>query len=399
MNKLINKINESVNGFIFSLKRTGFINIILTFILIITISTLGIYFVENQKNEEFTTTFDTLWYTIVTLSTVGYGDKTPITVGGRLLGILIILFGVAITGAVTGKIASYLVEKQLKEGRGLADFSKLENHFIICGWRRELPKILKDILKVNPKIRSSNILLINFAEPQKIEDLRADRKLSKIKYIYGDYSDESVLMRANIKKAKTVLILADQTNPSATAHEIDSRTVMAVMTIESLTREVYTCAELLDPKFEQYLKLAYCDEIILSKAYSRILLANAAAASGISQVIHKLIDVNSETPVKVIDFPANFIGKTFKELADYYQSRTNYILIGMLENTGNIYQRKKEALKEAQKTPDISKLVDNLQNVKKIKPNDPVINPGENYRLKKHSKAIVIFSAKMGNKK
>jgi len=399
MNKLINKINENISEFFFSLKRTGFINILFTLLLIITISTLGIYFIEKQKNEAFNSTFDTLWYTIVTLSTVGYGDKTPITVGGRLLGILIILFGVAITGAVTGKIASYLVEKQLKEGRGLADLSKLENHFIICGWRRELPRILRDILKVNPDLKPSNIVLINFADPQKIEDIRADRRLSKIKFIYGDYSDETVLMRANIKKAKTVLILADQTNPSATVHEIDSRTVMAVMTIESLTKEIYTCAELLDPKFERYLKLAYCDEIILSRAYSRILLANAAAASGISQVIHKLIEVESDTPIKVMEFPHKFIGKTFKELNEYYKSHSDYILIGLLENTGNIYQRKKEALKEAQKTPDISKLVDNLQNVKRIKPNDPVINPGDDYIMKPHSKAIVIFSKKTGNRK
>ncbi|MBN1898983.1 MAG: NAD-binding protein [Spirochaetes bacterium] len=390
--KLIRRIIDGISDFLFGLKRTGFGNIIITFLLIITISTVGIYLIERKENASFKTTFDTLWYTIVTLSTVGYGDKTPITVGGRLLGILIILFGVAIMGAVTGKIASYLVERQLKEGRGMIDLSKLKNHLVICGWRPQLPQIINDILTVKPELKPSHIVLVNFADPQKIEDIRADRKLSKIKFIYGDYSDEAVLRRANIMEAKTVIIIADHTNPAATIHEIDSRTVMTVMIIENLTKEIYTSAELLDPKFERYLKLSYCDEIILSRAYSRIFLANAAAASGISQVVHKIVEVDSPTPLKVMPFPDRFIGKTFKDVADFFKTKGNYILIGLLENTGNIYMRKREALKEAQKTPDISKLVDNLQNVKRIKPNDPIINPGNEYHVKKHSKAIVIFA-------
>jgi voltage-gated potassium channel len=65
-------------------------------------------------------------------------------------------------------------------------------------------------------------------------------------------------------------------------------------------------------------------------------------------------------------------------------------VIGLLENTGKIYDRKKEALSEAQKTPDISKLVENLQRVKEITPNYPVLNPGDDYIIKNNSKAIVV---------
>ena len=45
---------------------------------------------------------------------------------------------------------------------------------------------------------------------------------------------------------------------------------------------------------------------------------------------------------------------------------------------------------EAQMTPDISKLVENLKTVKQLIPNNPVINPGRDYEVKKNSKAIVI---------
>lgn len=388
--KIVKRIHNRISELIFNITHSDIFKIIVILLLIISFSVTGIFFIEHQKNEQFTSFFDTLWYTIVTLSTVGYGDKTPITVEGKLIGLLIILFGVAVTGVVTGRIASFLVEKQLKTGQGLGSLEKLNNHFIICGWKWELPKIIMDILKVNPDLKMDKIVLIGVIDPQKVMDLKADRRFTKIKFLYGDYTDESVLLRANVKKAKTILFLADQTNASTSTHEIDSRTVMAVMTIESVTKEIYTCAELLDSKFEKYLKLANCDEIILSRSYGRIMLANASAATGVSHVVNEIIDVNSATPVTVINFPESFIDKTFNDLSSHFLKRRGDILIGVLEHTGNIFQRKKEILQEVQKTPDISKLVVNLQLVKKIFPNDPIINPGKNYIIKKNSKAIII---------
>jgi voltage-gated potassium channel len=65
-----------------------------------------------------------------------------------------------------------------------------------------------------------------------------------------------------------------------------------------------------------------------------------------------------------------------------------------LENTGNFFMRKKEALEEAQKTPDISKLIDSLKMVKTLLPNLPVINPEPEYEIKKYTKAIIIESGK-----
>ena len=96
-------------------------------------------------------------------------------VEGRLIGILIILFGVAVVGAVTGRIASFLVEKQLKAGQGLSSLQKLNGHFIICGYKREITLIILDILKVNPELKMDKIVLISTVDPQKINDLKADR--------------------------------------------------------------------------------------------------------------------------------------------------------------------------------------------------------------------------------
>ena len=107
------------------------------------------------------------------------------------------------------------------------------------------------------------------------------------------------------------------------------------------------------------------------------------SSTGVAHVINQLIDVDSTTPILVKDFPPEYIGRTFADVSRYFMDLDGTITIGILENTGNLFQRKQEALKEAQKTPDISKLVQNLTEVKELRGNDPVINPPPDYVVKK----------------
>ncbi len=345
--------------------------------------------VTDHKNSSNIRTFEeAIWWTIVTSTTVGYGDYYPKSRLGRITGTILMFFGISLVGIITGNIASLLVEKQLKEGRGLKQL-KLTNHFIICGWKRNMAEVLTDILEKNKSFLPSEIVLITSADPEEIENLRTDKTLSSINFIHGDYIDERVLHRANLKHAQKVLVMADRMI-TGSPQEIDSRTVMTIITIKSLCKSVYTCAELLDSKFARYLNASNCDEIILSSDYNRALIANASTGSGISHIINELLDVNAGISINTIGIPKNFLGKSFRDLYDFYRNRDNSILIGVLENTGNFFTRKKEAIQEAQKTPDISTLVDNLKDVKKLTANLPVINPHPDYILKKNCRAILI---------
>ncbi|GLZ33281.1 ion transporter [Lentzea sp. NBRC 105346] len=66
---------------------------------------------RHAENASITTFPDALWWTITTMSTVGYGDRYPVTTEGRLVAALLMVGGIALLGVITGTIASWLVEK------------------------------------------------------------------------------------------------------------------------------------------------------------------------------------------------------------------------------------------------------------------------------------------------
>jgi voltage-gated potassium channel len=65
-----------------------------------------LYLEQDAPGANITTASDALWYTIVTISTVGYGDQFPVTNAGRFAGTLMIVLGVAIFGTFTGYLAN-----------------------------------------------------------------------------------------------------------------------------------------------------------------------------------------------------------------------------------------------------------------------------------------------------
>ena len=81
-------------------------------VLLILISALSIYDVEHgNADSQISTFFDAVWWSIVTVTTVGYGDITPVTTGGRYIGIAVMLGGIAVAGVVTATFASWLVQQ------------------------------------------------------------------------------------------------------------------------------------------------------------------------------------------------------------------------------------------------------------------------------------------------
>ena len=80
-------------------------------LFLIYFSAVGIYFFENKvQPEHFASIFDSLWWAVITLITVGYGDVYPVTVGGKVFTFFILMIGLGIVAIPTGIISSALTK-------------------------------------------------------------------------------------------------------------------------------------------------------------------------------------------------------------------------------------------------------------------------------------------------
>lgn len=332
------------------------------------------------------TLWDSVWFTIVT-TIAGYYEYSPVTLPGRIASLLLLVFGMLVLSMITGKLASYFMDMQMKKEKGLMPLKNLKGHFLLCGWRSGFEKILDNIINTNPEITPDLIVLINDAPSEKIENLLDLERFKEIHYVSGDFADENVLKRANIQTAERALIISDHSKEYSDL-EIDSRTVLAVISMSNINPGMYIAAELIDSKFEKHLRMAHCDEIILTTDYEHNLLASASGGMGYSNVMRALISDDADSGILIEDIPSQFFGKSYSE----YRKSLSYpkILIGLLLNTGNFHQRRKDALREAQRNPDIKTVVGNLNKVKMLKSNQPVLTPPDDYIIMRNTKAIFV---------
>jgi len=110
-NGALRRIGKSI-----SLSKEELILFSIITLILLYLSSLGIYYFEHvAQPENFKSIFDCLWWSVATLTTVGYGDIYPITLGGRLFTFVILMLGLGIVAVPTGIVASALYSVRKEE--------------------------------------------------------------------------------------------------------------------------------------------------------------------------------------------------------------------------------------------------------------------------------------------
>ncbi len=362
-------------------------------VLFFLVAAIVAWVAESPVNDQFASIWDAIWWVIVTFSTVGYGDKVTATVAGRIVAILVIFAGIGAVSLLSGALASVLVEQSNRTRRGLVEYRRLKDHLVVCGWKGDMREILEDIQQVAPEFTAARIVVVSNVDPEKIQELQELPHLKALKFVRGDYFSEAALRRAGADQAQKVLILADALESSAPS-EVDSKTVMTCLTAKSISRDVYVTAELLDRKYENYLKTAMCDEILFSRDFARRMIANSSATNGMSHIIYELLTrQHSQSRLVTRVIPSEYQGQTWSNFREQNPDTDDRLILGILENTGSANRMKIESLREAQKTSDVSKLVANLQAVKGLETNRPLLLPPAEHVIQKYDLLIVLERA------
>ncbi len=103
-------------------RKSTITTIALASMILVIFSSIAVLSLENHPNSNIKTPSDAIWWSFVTMSTVGYGDHYPITTAGRMLAVILVVAGVALFGTFTGLVSSFLLEAgQKKEEKELSE--------------------------------------------------------------------------------------------------------------------------------------------------------------------------------------------------------------------------------------------------------------------------------------
>lgn len=306
-------------------------------------------FEERVADSNIRSFWDGIWWAVVTMGTVGYGDKYPVSAGGRFVGLMLIFSGVGLMSLFTATIASMFVEKRIKEGRGLETIRE-KNHVIICGWNRYTEHVLQGLTQYGAA-EEMTVVLINELTVDEVDALKLKYHKYNLKFLRGNYVHEDVLFRASIRKARFAIIMADLSG-SHGMERVDERTTLAALTIKSVAPQIKVIAEILEVENKPHLKRANVDEIIVRGEHVGSLLASAVNSPGLPKVLSTLLSLGDSNKFKRIDIPREYVGKTFGELSAFLRATRHAILVGLLKD--------KKTMKLEDLLTDNTSIIDNF---------------------------------------
>lgn len=304
----------------------------LAIFIVINITAGIVYFFEHHNNSAMFTNYgDALWWSVVTVATVGYGDIVPRTDMGRIFASLTILSGVVLISLFTATISSVFVARKIKESQGLQDI-EFTQHTLICGWNPQV----EDVLRIfdRHQTKPMQIVLVNDAAPERIESVVNAYENIELKFVRGDFSREAVLNRANAKAAASALIVPDAGTVGA-----DEKTLLCILTMKSLNPSVKVCAHILNRENKQHVKRANADEVIVSDQHTAFFLANNILYPGAAQVANEMLDYERGNDIHRVEIPEAFVGRTFGELFMEFKRANNWTILGLVaeEETVNLH--------------------------------------------------------------
>jgi voltage-gated potassium channel len=296
------------------------VRLLIAFVVALVVGTVAFYWLEGPR-QGGVGYLEWFWSTFFTMISGDFVEVKPVSAAGKILVTILIFFGIGFVSIVTASIASALVVEKLEAGRGMKKLH-LRNHILVCGWNAGARTVVDELVAGGD---GRDVVIIAEREENPLPD--AGRN---VHFVRGDCTDEEALRRADAPHAHTAVVLAD-TSGGRTYEDADARTILTVLTIETVNRDVYTCAELVYPKNRVHLERVHVDEVVVSGEYGGRILAHSALYHGISRVLSDLLAKTPETSEFYrVPVPDEVAGKDFEAALDYLRAKHRAILVAVL---------------------------------------------------------------------
>lgn len=299
-------------------KKFEFLTLAMFSFIVIFVSSVIIYVMEgNNEASSIKTMYEAIYWSIVTISTVGYGDVAPVTDEGRFVAMLVIVAGVAVLAFTTSLVVSAFTEKldEIKEVKTIEDISKLQTFYLVCGYEAVAKEVIKKLLKES----DSNIIVIDKNESRILEAKREG--LRALNYDPGSVDSYKKLNIDFKKQVNSVLCL----------YENDVDNVYTALTVRSLNKDVKIFSLLIDSINRKKLQFSGIDTIVCPQELIGLITKELIGKPVAFNVIHELRSENEYVKIDEIAVTQRVIDN-FSTIAELGNKEYRIIVLGLFKN-------------------------------------------------------------------
>ena len=262
--------------------------------------------------------YDIFWYFYATTATtVGYGDYSPTTTGGRIVSILWIMpGGIGLFTTIIAKVVQLFSMKWRKRMRGLANYEKLTDHIVILGWHGSRTMRMVDHIRGGQGDQEREIVLCS---AQRIENPMPDQ----VRFVTGAaLNTQDLLNRAAVANAKFIIALG---------HD-DNETLAAALGAAAVNPAAHIVAYFDQQSFADLLR-SHCAHAECNVSLSIEMMVRSAQDPGSSRVQRQLLSTLEGPTQFSLQVPADASSVSYRALFTELKDRHDATLFGIAKST------------------------------------------------------------------
>lgn len=291
-------------------------------LLVLLFAPLFFWAVEHNRSDDVHSVGDAYGWLFRTLfeNTSPYKIKTQF---GFISYWIVRVAGVSLVAFATATIASRFVATVINRGAGMGTYTG-SNHLLICGWS---PKGIEIIRELRAKEVEDPRPIVILADTE-----TAPLDGENVIFVRGNPSTAEDLERAGIADVATVIVLADASNASNDPDDLDARSLLTTLAVESLNPRAYTCVEVVRSENRQHFERTRADELVVSAEITGSLLAASARTHGLTGVIADLLTHPEGQELYRIPVPTELVGRDVRHSLGVLKDSYDSMLVGVFSN-------------------------------------------------------------------